>query len=59
MDTGGTKPRVIPAVLEGCAVAQQGAEPRLTQPSLHGTCSASRAQTECQPTPRSEEYLVQ
>lgn len=59
MDTGGTKPRVIPAVLEGCPVAQQGAEPRLTQRSPHGTCLASRAQTEFQPTPRSEEHPVQ
>ena len=36
MDTGDTKPGVVPAVLEGCPEALQGAEPLLTQPSHTG-----------------------
>ena len=37
MDTGDTKPGVVPAVLKGCPEALQGAEPLLTQPFHTGT----------------------
>lgn len=36
MDTGDTKCRVIPAVLEGCPEALQGAKPLPTQPAHTG-----------------------